>query len=300
VSARLEPPGACPACGADPRPGVRLEGAVQLRQCPRCLLAWWDWSAFDPAQFYDVDYFQSAFQPKGYDDYAGLEEGLARTARARLRRLARWGGGWSARRRLLEIGCGTGVFLDAARRAGWQTEGIEVSLYAAEAARRRGHVVSCQAAELVDLPAAAYDCVAMWDVLEHVRDPAGVLRRAAAALRPGGVLALSTGDVTSLCARLSGRRWHLYNLPEHLFFFSPTALRLLLSRAGCRVVRIAREVNWVPVGYLLERLRKSLLRPAPSRPRRVERRSGARFRPFQVVPATLGDVLGVYALRCGT
>jgi hypothetical protein len=108
-------------------------------------------------------------------------------------------------------------------------------------------------------------------------------------VRPGGVVALSTGDITSLCARLSGPRWHLFNLPEHLFFFSPPALWRLLRRAGCQVRRITREVQWVPLAYVLERLRKPLRNSPPAKRRRRA--------PSWVVPATLFDILGVYAIR---
>ena len=92
--------------------------------------------------------------------------------------------------------------------------------------------------------------------------------------------------------RASGPRWHLFNVPEHLYFFSPAALTRLLARFGCRIVRVTRELNWVPVRYLFERLRKSL-GWSDSAARRIARM------PAWVVPATLGDVLGVYAVRSG-
>jgi SAM-dependent methyltransferase len=186
--------------------------------------------------------------------------------------------------------------LDEARGAGWQARGVEVSPYAVAEACGRGLEVTLGCAEDLALGRALLDCVVLWDTIEHVRDPAGVLHRASAALRPGGVLALSTGDVTSLCARLSGPRWHLFNLPEHLYFFSPAALQRLLARVGCVVVRITREVNWLPVRYLLERVRKS-----PGDLGNVMRHAAALLMSsplaHTVVPATLGDVLGVYAVK---
>lgn len=289
-------PSRCIACGPgapEPRATLCLTNGRPLLQCPRCRLAWWDWPPFDPASLYDASYFQSSASTAGYDDYTALEPGLRRTARARLQRIARCQPHRPAAPRLLEIGCGPGVFLDAATAAGWEVHGIEVSAYAAEQARRRGHPVQCAAIETLDLPVDAYDAVAMWDVIEHLRDPVRVLHAAARALRPGGVLALSTGDVTSLCARWCGARWHLFNLPEHLFFFSPAGLRRLLATAGLQVRLWTREVTWLPVTYLLERLRKSSA-PKWWRP--------AAWSPSPVVgslllPATLLDVLGVYAAR---
>lgn len=295
VSGSSTAPTICVACGAAPERPYRLRNGAWLEQCPRCRLGWWAWPAFEPADFYDEQYFQSGAEAKGYDDYAALEPGVARTARTRLRRIERL---LRARRtdrhdapRLLELGCGTGVFLAAARRRGWVVEGVEVSAYAAERARARGLRVTSGAAELADFPAADYDCVCLWDVLEHVRDPARLLLRAGDALRPGGILALSTGDLTSWCARLSGAAWHLFNLPEHLFFFSPESLRRLLAQANCSLRSMTREVNWVPVGYIRERLRKA-------RGAGAALAIAARLLPRRwVVPATLRDVLGVYAVR---
>jgi len=287
------PPSCCPACGAVPRPSFQLGNGAWLLRCPRCLLGWWEWPAFDPASFYDRDYFQSAAVSRGYNDYAALEAAVRRTARGRLRRIAallrRRARADGRRPCLLDLGCGTGHFLDEARRTRWEVSGVEVSAYAAAEARGRGLDVTCAQLEEVSLPGGEFDCVTLWDVLEHTRDPAGVLAAAASAVRPGGVVALSTGDITSLCARLSGPRWHLFNVPEHLFFFSPRSLRLLLEQAGCRVGRTTREVNWVPLWYVIERLRK------PGR--QVRREGRAPGGSSWTLPVTLFDVLGVYAVR---
>ena len=253
-------------------------------------MGWWEWPDFSPAELYAETYFQSAESSNGYNDYAALGPGLRRTARARLRRIQSLAPplGATGARRLLDIGCGTGVFLDETARAGWEVEGLEVSAYASAAARGRNLRVQTAAIEGATFPAASYDCITMWDVIEHLRDPAGVLARASSALRPGGVLALSTGDLTSVVARLSDRRWHLLNLPEHLFFFSPASLRALLSRAGLRLVRITREVYWAPLGYVRERLAKMFGRTTLGRRLALD---------DWVLPATLLDVIGVYAIR---
>ena len=283
-------PRRCIVCDIAPQSSIILPKGVRLLRCPRCELAWWDWPPFEPAAFYDRDYFQSDREPRGYNDYESLEIGLRRTARARLRRIERVmvqsGGARLGERRLLDVGCGTGVFLDEARHAGWDVRGIEISRYAVDEARRRGLSITHAIGDDLRLEPATYECITFWDVIEHVRDPRGLLANAGRALVPGGVLALSTGDVTSLCARLCGARWHLFNLPEHLFFFSPRSLRKLFRRVGCGGVCVSREINWVPLSYLLERVAKSIGWG-------TRRRGGGRW----VLPATLGDVLGAYAVR---
>ncbi len=301
----MQTPDRCIVCDTPPRQSFELPAPpelvealgrpVVLLRCPRCGLGWWDFTGLEPAQLYDDAYFQSADVARGYDDYASLEPGIRRTARARLRTIERIladRGAASHPRRIFDIGCATGIFLDEARRRGWQAAGCDVSAFGVEQARRRG-IDAHQADATQAFEAcreARFDAISLWDVIEHLPEPAAVIRTAAAHLRPGGVLALSTGDLGSLCARLTGSRWHLFNLPEHLFFFTRASLRGLLEACGLRVVRSRYEVNWVPLRYVAERLSKT----AGARRRAV---GGGRGRLGRLlVPATLFDVLGVYAV----
>ena len=93
-------------------------------------------------------------------------------------------------------------------------------------------------------------------------------------------------------ARLSGSRWHLYTLPEHLFFYSRRSLRLLLQAHGFRVEGIRAESAHYTLGYLVERLRKTLLgRPG----RGPSTWPGAGL----ALPMNLFDVVTVRATRLG-
>lgn len=279
----------CIACGEAPRTSYRLRNGADLLRCPTCRLGWWNWPTFDPQQFYDVTYFQSPGVSRGYDDYAALEPAARITARARLGRVARLLGTTSTSPRLLDLGCGTGVFLEEAQRLGWRGAGQEVSPYASSVAQGRGLNVTCGPVDGAALPQGPFDVVTLWDVIEHLRDPRATLQAAAAVLSVGGVLALSTGDIESWAAKLTRSRWHLFNLPEHLYFFSKAALRRMLDDCGCSIRACGYEVNWAPVSYLVERLQKSLRLPRfVAAPRRAA---------HWVAPATLWDVLGVYAVK---
>lgn len=150
-------------------------------------------------------------------------------------------------RRLLDVGCGLGLFLDAARQRGFEVEGTELSDYAAEATRRRcGCPVHVGELELLDLPAHSFDVVAGWDVIEHVRDVRGTLRAMARLLKPGGHLLLRTINEDALVVqlpswlyRLSGGR--LYGPARrvheiyHLCFFTHANLAKLLADQGLQV-----------------------------------------------------------------
>src|SRR5207245_2380942 len=104
-------------------------------------------------------------------------------------------------------------------------EGVELAPVMVEHARNRlGLKVHASAFADVELEAEGFDVITMWDYIEHSTDPAGDLRRAAELLRPGGMLAVSTGDAGSIVARVSGRRWHLLTPRHHNFFFTRSSL----------------------------------------------------------------------------
>lgn len=159
--------------------------------------------------------------------------------------------------RLLDVGSHLGVFVEVAREAGWDAEGVEPSRWAAEVAHSRGLPVIC--GTLAQLPAdgASYDAVTLWDVIEHLPDPSGELRRLHALLRPRGVLAISTMDVEAPIARLLGRHWPWY-MQMHLFYFSRRTLGRLVESCGYEVLEIRRHRRIVRLGYLLAQLERRL------------------------------------------
>jgi 2-polyprenyl-3-methyl-5-hydroxy-6-metoxy-1,4-benzoquinol methylase len=140
--------------------------------------------------------------------------------------------------RLLEIGCACGFLLVAARERGFSVEGVEVSRWSSEYARREyGLAVTTGTVATACLPESHYDVVVMADVIEHLADPPEALREARRLLRPAGRLLLLTPDVGSLTARLAGRHWWGL-LDDHYFYFSRDTLGRLLTREGFEVERL--------------------------------------------------------------
>lgn len=136
--------------------------------------------------------------------------------------------------RILEVGSSWGFFLDAARRRGWQVQGIELSDSAVRWAKERlGLNVTCGTMEDFPLPEeAAFDVIVAWHVIEHVQEPMSFLKIVHDSLRPGGLLALRTPNIRSVPARLGGWAWHWVGAPAHLSLFSAKSLRLAVERAG--------------------------------------------------------------------
>ena len=274
----------CPVCGDASRAKLRV-GEVPILECVGCGLAWWQPpDAFAADALYDAGYFAAGDDAVGYDDYAGLEGSLRRSFAARILRIPRPFVG----ARLLDVGAAMGFAVDEARARGWRAIGIEVS---ADAARRAPGHLARASAEHAPFPDGCFDVVTAWDVLEHLPDPHAAVAEWARVLRPDGRLVLTTGDVGSWLARASGPRWHLYTLPEHLFFYSRPSLATLLAGHGFRVDSMSSESAWYTLGYLAERLRKTLWRPTRSaQPSRGW--PGSRL----AVPVNLFDIVTVNAV----
>jgi len=139
--------------------------------------------------------------------------------------------------RLLEIGSGYGLFLAAARTAGYDVRGVELSHTGAEHARTRlGLDVFC--GQLADAPAEQADVVCLWDTLEHVPDPLLFLRDVGRRLAPGGVFALSIPYFSSVPAQLLRSRWWTLKPEQHIWHLTPATLRLVAARAGLVITSV--------------------------------------------------------------
>jgi SAM-dependent methyltransferase len=133
----------------------------------------------------------------------------------------------------LEIGTGTGVFLEHLGRAGFnRLVGVEPSpaAIAAAPAHRRGWIRQAMF-DKSDFEPASFDLVCCFMTMEHVRDPLAVARSAWELVRPGGAFVTVTHDWRGLVNRLLGSRSPIIDI-EHLQLFSQASLRRLFSNAG--------------------------------------------------------------------
>jgi SAM-dependent methyltransferase len=96
-------------------------------------------------------------------------------------------------KRILDVGCGSGAFLDLAKQAGREAYGIELNKTAAQKARAKGHDVFEDLLHDLDLTktGGAFDLITLFQVLEHVPNPAQIMKEAAALLNPGGYIAIA-------------------------------------------------------------------------------------------------------------
>jgi 2-polyprenyl-3-methyl-5-hydroxy-6-metoxy-1,4-benzoquinol methylase len=289
----------CPLCRATTTPAdVRWnKDGFDIVRCPSCALVFRATlpTADEIEAIYGREYFERSREDTsghGYLDYLEDADEHRFNARRRLDALERL---VPERGRLLDVGAAAGFFAAEAQQRGWTAQGVDVSPYMAGYGREElGVDIRTGLFQALEDPPPV-DVVTMWDYIEHSIDPVGDVRRAAEALTPGGVLALSTGDIDTPVARLSGARWHLLTPRHHNFFFSATTLRRLLTDAGLEVVELGHPAQHFSVRYLVHKLRTML--PASALFDRLADRTAASRLGDRAVPVTLGDVMTVYARR---
>jgi SAM-dependent methyltransferase len=236
---------------------------------------------------YTQDYYSNSTgvsKTTGYPDYQAMEPALRKSFREKLTRIKRL----KSAGMLLDVGCAFGFFLDEAKDS-FDAYGIELSPFAAAFAHAELDLnVFVGTFTTAGIEEATFDVITLWDTLEHLSSPRKALQEAARLLKTGGVLALQTGDVASLCAKFSGMRWHLYNLPEHLFFFSKDTCTRILQATGFKVIWCSYDTNYYSLSHLLDRL---------------ARMAGLRAMPENglldqvVLPVNLFDIITFYAVK---
>lgn len=243
--------GRCRLCGSpDCRP-LFQKAQYEIAKCNPCGFIFLN---FEPsreflAAYYSEDFFTGDTTKHGFSNYDNEVKSLQRTFADRVELLRRY----HRPEAVLDVGCATGLFMEVAAKY-WKVSGVEISAYASERARAKGLDVFTGALEDSPHIHAAFDLVTLWDTIEHVADPVKTIRQIGRIVKPGGVIALTTGDVRSFTARISGRFWHLYNVPQHLSFFDQRSIARLLGAGGFNIVAIRYPSMQLTIDYLLFRL----------------------------------------------
>ena len=220
----------CPACDGETSRALGAKNGFLLRDCDGCGALFVDPSASpdaDPAALYAQGYAEEEAMPSLV---AASLETLVRGCES-FRRTGRW----------LDVGYGQGDLLAIASAHLWSCYGTEVAQPALARARQRGWTVAEDADADPRFVREGFDVVTMIELLEHVPRPRRFLRAAAAWLRPGGLLYVTTPNARSLNRRALGLGWSVVVPPEHLTLFSARALSAGLAEAGFGRVRLRTE-----------------------------------------------------------
>jgi O-antigen/teichoic acid export membrane protein/2-polyprenyl-3-methyl-5-hydroxy-6-metoxy-1,4-benzoquinol methylase len=135
-------------------------------------------------------------------------------------------------KRLLDVGFGSGKFLDFAKRAGWDSLGVDPDPVTVANAAERGLSVAIGGINAVCTVAEQFDFITMSHVIEHMHDPSTAVEKAYSLLKPGGWLFVDTPNIQSAGCRRYGSSWRGLEPPRHLVLFSWNSLSTLLRRCG--------------------------------------------------------------------
>lgn len=250
----------CMVCGGDHLRPVVVSGPWTVLECQRCrhgvVSPFPDQERL--SKLYDSDYFQERY-------LAPISPGtpaFARRIRQEEHRL-RWARKYGKQGRLLDIGCGCGYFLSAAKQGGMEVVGTDVT------GANRGYLeqklqVDFVEGELANLPFAdeTFAVITLWHTLEHHVNPAATIGQCLSWLKKNGALVVEVPNHDSVDARRYGEKWSDWDLPFHLHHFSQESLRRLLEDAGGQVV----AVKTYHSHWLRERLRRTILLAPLARP----------------------------------
>lgn len=138
--------------------------------------------------------------------------------------------------RVLDIGCGRGWLLQAFQKLGWEVQGTEFSETAAAFARDVLHLpVAIGDLKSLEFPAAHFDAITLWHVLEHVPDPQPLLAEAHRLLKPGGILFIGVPDFGGWEAQYCRDKWFHLDVPRHLIHLTRDTLTQALVASGFRI-----------------------------------------------------------------
>jgi 2-polyprenyl-3-methyl-5-hydroxy-6-metoxy-1,4-benzoquinol methylase len=222
---------ACPVCSNST--DLTYLWNTQIVRCPECGLGYVDRlpTLEELEAIYSAEYFRGR---TAYTDYEADKAGTQHHFRHRIRLLRQYKPDGD----LFEAGCAYGFFLEIAREH-WNVRGIDISEAAIEYARNTLKLpVEREDFESHPPKPDSYDVVAMWDVIEHLYDPMLAVQKSAEALRPGGILAITTADLDAYLPRIQKRGWRMI-IPAHLYYFSRRSITHLLKNHGLNVVHFS-------------------------------------------------------------
>lgn len=275
----------CRICGSNAKENLFNKYGFDIVRCGKCGLVFTD---FYPTQkflkdYYAKNYFVGGNKKLGYDNYALEEQSSRLTARKRIDLLK-----LRSKGKILDVGCAYGFFLSE-MPGGWEKSGLEISEFACAQAVKNNPGADIRNKILTPAIFAGkkFDLITLWDTIEHLDNPNGVITNVYSRLKKGGVLAVSTGDVDSFFSIMQGSNWHLYTPPQHLSFFSPATIKNLLKSAGFRKISISHPPAYYPVSYIVHKLSNLYNVKLPN----------IKIMQNIVIPVNLGDIMFVTAVK---
>ncbi|MEO6316242.1 MAG: class I SAM-dependent methyltransferase [Chitinophagaceae bacterium] len=149
---------------------------------------------------------------------------------------------------LLDIGAGTGAFAHTMQQAGWAVTGLEPDSATRQRAENLYQLQLQDANTLFELPEASFDAITMWHVLEHVHELHAYIEKIKRLLKDKGRALIAVPNYTSYDATVYGQYWAAYDVPRHLYHFSPASVKNLLKQHGLNLLAV--QPMWFDSFYI--------------------------------------------------
>lgn len=139
---------------------------------------------------------------------------------------------------LLDVGSGTGHFASAMQKTSWQVTGLEPDEGARAVASKEHSIELLPSAELFNLSEKRFDAITLWHVLEHVHDVKKYMQTFKKLLADAGRLFIAVPNYTSYDAEKYKEYWAAYDVPRHLYHFTPQTMQWLMKECGLKIVAV--------------------------------------------------------------
>ncbi len=197
-------------------------------------------------------YQQDYYQPWGLEDDVSLTaEMKIKNFHERLNAIECY----ASKGKILDIGCATGFFMQAAEARGWDVYGVEISSYSSEIAQNKFGIdrVYNTTLDKAGLEDEIFDTLFLSDLLEHVPDLSTFMQDASRILKKNGIIAIVTPNTEALSARILKKHWpHVKE--EHLFYFSPRSIQTLLEKFGFEIHKISSSPKLLSINYFTRQI----------------------------------------------
>lgn len=148
--------------------------------------------------------------------------------------------------KILDVGCSSGVFLDIAKRRGWETFGIEPMKLEAEMCKNKGHTLYTK--KLDDLKIdLKFDVITLWDVFEHLPDGKEQLKLFKSKLSPKGVIFMQIPNSDALAPRIMHERCNMFDGIEHVNLYNPRTIKLIAQNVGLKIKELRTVISEIAV-----------------------------------------------------
>ena len=226
----------CNLCGESNYRILQLAGAHKVVKCKKCGLIYINPQPEEAILF--EHYNQEYFAPWLKEQFVARKKMWKRRLK-KVQIFKRTG-------KLLDVGCGTGLFLNEAKRNGWDVYGTEVSSYAVDYAKKSFDIEVFEG-ELKDnnFPDNFFDVITFWHVLEHTADPLGNLIEARRILKPGGIVVVAVPNVHNIIYKAAYmlvklHKPKLFSAKDreiHLYHFSINTLKKMIEKADFTLIK---------------------------------------------------------------